>query len=101
MMTGHITVKRYDYPERTRRYRNGETHTIPAFFESYYFWNGKEIAYYNSRNDTLFLSTARLGRSREDYFERMKKAPKPEMWADLTEFLGITENTRLSEYFNL
>ena len=101
-MTGNITVKRRDYPERVRTLRSGRTRVIPAHYECTYYWKGKEIAYYVSREDVVYLKTDYLGRGKGlSYFERMKTSEDPEMWADLVQFLKINSDTKLSEYFNI
>ena len=101
-MTGSITVKRHDYPERIRHLRNGSTRIIPACYECVYYWNGKEIAYYASREDVVYLKTDYLGRGENlSYFERMRASEDPEMWADLVQFLKINSGTKLRGYFNI
>ena len=101
-MTGKITVKRHDYPERIRHLRNGSTKVIPAYYECIYYWNDKEIAYYVSREDVVYLKTDYLGRGKDlRYFGRMKASNDPGMWADLVQFLKINSDTKLSEYFNI
>ena len=97
-----IEVKRHDYPQRTRKHRNGSMTIIPAFFEAYYFWNGIEVAHYNSLDDVLYLNTDYLSMGRGlSYQERMKQAPNPDMWEDLIACLNIDENTKLSGYINV
>ncbi len=102
-MTGKITVKRYEHKERTRKLPNGQVVVAaPASNESYYYWNGKEIAHYRSRDDRIGLNSDYLSRdTKASYMDRMKKSKYPEMWADLVEFLNVDENTRLTEYFNV
>ena len=103
-MTGSITVKRHDYPERTRivNRRTGKTVIIPAFYECHYYWNGNEIAFYNSRDDVLYLNTAHLSRGKSlSYFERMRASEGPEMWVDLVQLLKINSGTKLRGYFNI
>ncbi len=101
-MTGHFDVKRYDYAERNYRLLNGTTKTVPAHYECYYYWNGKEFAHYKSRDDMIYLNSNYLGRDRNlSYIERMKSSDYPEVWAHFAEMLKITENTALCEYFNI
>lgn len=100
-MTGCITVKRTDHPERTRTVnrKTGKTVVVPAHYECWYYWNGKEIAHYTSTDDIVYLRTDYLARPLSlPYAERMEKAPCPEMWADLVAFLDINKDTALSEY---
>lgn len=88
-MTEVIRVQRIDYPAHTRTInrRTNKTVTVPARYECYYYWNGEEIAYYRSDDNTVYLRTDYLGKPiSRDYMGRMKKAPRPEMWADLSSF---------------
>lgn len=94
-----ITVKRRDHKARPFTTRAGTPRTIPAHYECYYYWNGMEIAHYTSQDDTIYLRTDYLARPLSlPYTERMAKSKYPEMWAELTAFLKINEDTRLSEY---
>lgn len=68
-------------------------------YECYYRWNGKEIAWYNSKEDVVYLKDSMLsGNYKKSYFERMKESKFPEAFKELVEFLSIDENTKLSEY---
>lgn len=101
-MTGKITVKRYDYPEKKKVLRSGKIRTTLAHSVSYYYWNGVEIAYQCSHNDRLCLNSKYLARGRDkSYFCRMKNSNHSTMWADLCEFLSVTDNTLFAEYFNV
>ena len=101
-MTGKITVKRYNYPEKTVTLKNGRTRTAQAHSESFYYWNGIEVAHYWSRNDRLGLNSQYLARGIDkSYFWRMKNSNHSTMWADLCEFLSISNDTHLTEYFNV
>ena len=87
-----ITTKRFDYKEK--KYRNK---VVPAFYEIYYFWNGKNIAWFSSKDNTLYLNTRMLGNDFEkSYFERMNESKYKEAFEELIEFIHIKEETKLS-----
>ena len=92
-----ITTKRFDYKEK--KYRNK---VVPAFYEIYYFWNGKNIAWFSSKCNTLYLNTRMLGNDFEkSYFERMNESKYKEAFEELIEFIHIKEETKLSEFMNM
>ena len=100
-MNGIITVIRDDYPKRTVRLHGNEK-IIPAWYECRYFWDGQEIAWYNSRDDVLYLKTKYLMPDfKKSMIERMKGSSTPEMWQDLVTFLKIDKNTKMSEYTSI
>ena len=91
-MKGKITVDRNDILYRRNR---------KIGYRSHYYWNGIEIANYTSDNDTVYLNASYLDRDRNsNYMERMENSKNKDMWNDLIEFLDITKDTKLSEYFN-
>ncbi len=97
-MTGRIAVKRIDHPEHTST-RHRKTITIPAHYKCYYYWNGMEVAWYDSVKDTVYLKTELLGHDfKKPMLERMKTSTYAHIWADLTEFLNINQDTQLGEY---
>ena len=92
-----ITTKRFDYKEK--KYRNK---VVPAFYEIYYFWNGKNIAWFSSKYNTLYLNTRMLGNDFEkSYFERMNESKYKEAFEELIEFIHINEETKSSEFMNM
>lgn len=92
-----ITTKRFDYKEK--KYRNK---VVPAFYEIYYFWNGKNIAWFSSKGNTLYLNTRMLGNDfKKSYFERMNESKYKEAFEELIEFIHIKEETKLSEFMNM
>ena len=92
-----ITTKRFDYKEK--KYRNK---VVLAFYEIYYFWNGKNIAWFSSKDKTLYLNTRMLGNDFDkSYFERMNESKYKEAFEELIEFIHIKEETKLSEFMNM
>lgn len=99
-----ITVQRTDYKERTiTNRRTGKViKTIPAHYECRYLCDGKEIAWYDSKDNVVYLRTDYLAKPfSAPYEERMKNSKYVAMWNELIEFLNINKDTRLSEYTNL
>lgn len=90
-----IEVKRQDYPARTDRAGN----TIPAHFECYYMADGKQIAHYTSRNDTLYLRTDYIGTEwSKSPYERALECSHREDYKYLFAMLGADGTTKMSEY---
>lgn len=92
-----ITTKRFDHKEM--KFRNK---TIPAFYECYYYWNGKKIAWYSGRDNTLYLNTRMLGNDfKKSYFERTKESKYKEAFEELVDFFHIDESAKLSEFMDM
>jgi hypothetical protein len=92
-----ITTKRFDYKEK--KYRNK---VVPAFYEIYYFWNGKNIAWFSSKDNTLYLNARMLGNDfKKSYFERMNESKYKEAFEELVNFLSLDRASKLSEFMNM
>lgn len=92
-----ITTKRFYHKEM--KFRNEVVH---AFYEIYYFWNGKKIAWFSSKDNTLYLNTRMLGNDfKKSYFERMNESKYKEAFEELIEFIHIKEETKLSEFMDM
>ena len=92
-----ITTTRFDNNEK--KFRNK---VVPASYEIYYFWNGKQIALFNSEDDTLYLNAWMLGNDfKKSYFERMNESKYKEAFEELIEFIPIEEETKLSEFMDM
>lgn len=93
-----ITVKRFDYDER--KFKSGKI--IPAFYECYYYWNGKKIAEYNSRENVVYLNTRMIGNDfKKSYFERMNESKYKEAFEEFVDFLSLDRAAKLSEFMDM
>lgn len=93
-----IEVKRFDYKER--KFKNGKI--VPDFYECFYYQNGNKIAWYDSRESVIYLNSKMLTKDfTKPYFDRMKESKYCESFNELIEFLGIDENTKLSEFLDM
>lgn len=92
-----ITTKRFDNKEL--KFRNK---VVPAFYEIYYFWNGKKIALFNSKDNTLYLNTRMLGNDfKKSYSERMKESKYKEGFEELVDSLFLDRAAKLSEFMDM
>lgn len=65
-----------------------------------YFWNGKKIAKYDSKDGIIYLNSSLLGGDfQKTCFERMKESVYSEAFSELIKLLSINEETKLSEFF--
>lgn len=93
-----IKTKRFDYEER---YNKMGKLIHPKFYECFYYWNGREIAFYDSRKGILYLNTKLLNKDfKLSYFERMNDTKFKEGFDELIDLLGINKDTKLSEFLN-
>lgn len=102
-----IKVKREDYPAHTFR---GVKY--PARFTCRYFFEGREIANYDSKDDIIYLNsdlldtlkdgTRNRDRARWDKpkFERALDCKYADAFKELFEMLGADETTQFSEFMN-
>lgn len=96
-----IDVKRVDYPERVFHLRNGKEKVRPASYEVRYFYNGKEIAWYYSTDDVLYLKTCYLERDwNKTVYERAISGSMAEIFEYLFDMLKVTRESCLSEYMS-
>lgn len=102
-----IEVKRTEYPERVIHYRGGRIppKTVPAHYVCYYKFGGRQIAYYDSRDDCIYLNSRIIDRladgtrKREGkVYDRALRCGMAEAYKELFEMLGADEKTRMSEY---
>lgn len=92
-----ITTKRFDHKEM--KFRNK---VVPAFYEIYYFWNEKKIAWFSSKDNTLYLNTRMLGNDfKKSYAERMKESKYKEAFEELVDFLSLDRAAKLSEFMDM
>ena len=97
-----IQVKRYDYEEKTIHYKDGRVRVIPKHHECYYYYNGVEIATYESKDDVLYLKTKYIERNRnKSDYERALNGTYKEAYQYLFNMLGVDKTSRLSEYMNM
>ena len=98
-----IEVKRTDYQQKViRNKRNGKERIIPAHYECRYLCNGKEIAYYDSRDDVLYLKTDLIGHDfKRSEYDRAMACKYSEAYRHLFQMLGADKTTRMSEYTSL
>ena len=98
-----IEVKRFDYPARDVKRRDGKiVKTIPARYTVRYHYQGKEIAFYESQHDVLYLrSELTLHDWSQTLYKRALAGKYKEVFGYLFDMLGVDETTRLSEYTNL
>ena len=97
-----IQVKRYDYDEKTIHYKDGRVRVIPKHHECYYYYNGMEIATYESKDDVLYLKTRCIERDRtKSDYRRALDGQFKEAFGYLFAMLGVDENSRLSEYMSM
>ena len=94
-----IEVKRHEYPERTKR----DGTIIPAHYECCYYNEGKrQIAYYRSKDDTLYLNTDCIGNDwKKTEYERALNCSLKEDYKYLFDMLGADKTTKMSEFFDL
>lgn len=93
-----VEVKRRDYPQRMGR--NGKE--IPASFECKYIAGGKVIAYYESKQDTLYLKTDYIGTDwSKSPYERALSCERKEEYKYLFNMLGADNTSKISEYTNI
>mgnify|MGYP007123348949 CR=1 FL=1 len=93
-----FTVKRFDHDER--KFKSGKI--IPAFYECFYYWNGKKIAWYSGRDNTLYLNTWMLGNDfKKSYAERMKESKYKEAFEELVNFLSLDRAAKISEFMDM
>lgn len=99
---GEIREDRVTWPEGRKAIVNGRRQTMPEYRESWYSWHGRELAWYDGKDDVLYLRTDLLapGGGR-DYMRRMAEGMCRQGFADLAELLGIDADTRLSEYTSM
>ena len=96
-----IEVKRTDHQEIVRRSRKtGEViEVIPARYECSYRYNGREIAHYYSRDDTMALMTDLIGHDfKKSVYERAITCKHKDAYIELFQMLGIDRTTHLTEY---
>lgn len=92
-----ITTKRFNHKEL--KFRN---EVVPAFYEIYYFWNGKKIAWFSSKDNTLYLNTMMLGNDfKKSYSERMKESKYKEGFEELVDSLSLDRAAKLSEFMDM
>lgn len=92
-----ITTKRFDYKEKQHRNK-----VIPASYKIYYFWNGKKIAEFNSKDNILYLNTRMLGNDfKKSYTERMKESKYKEAFEELVDSLSLDRAAKLSEFMDM
>lgn len=92
-----ITTKRFDYKEKQPRNK-----VIPASYKIYYFWNGKKIAEFNSKDNILYLNTQMLGNDfKKSYTERMKESKYKEAFEELVDSLSLDRAAKLSEFMEM
>ena len=87
-----IEVKRKDYKRR-----NGY-----ECYECRYFYNGKEIAWYTSADDTLYLKTDYIGMNfKKPEYVRACECKYSEAYKYLFEMLSVDSTSKLSEYTSI
>lgn len=92
-MDSIIQVKRYEYPATKRR---------PACFECHYYSGGREIAWYHSFNDRLYIKTDLIGHDfKKPAFTRALTSPYKREYEYLFNMLGVDETTVLNEYTSI
>ena len=98
-----ITVKRTDYEAKTfRNKRTGRTRLVPSHYECRYIYDGKEIAFYESRDDVLYLKTDYIGSDfKRSEYDRALTSKYSEAYSYLFQMLNCDSTTRMSEYTNL
>lgn len=92
-----MTEKRNEYPERTVHYKNGGTKFIPAHYEIHYIADdGKEIAWYRSKDDVIYLKTAYISKEfKKAYSERIIGSRYEKEYEKL-----IKKYSKVSEYMS-
>ena len=99
-----IEVKRTDYPKfEVKNRKTGKViKTIPKRYVCEYFYGGREIAMYESQNDTLYVKTSLTLRdwSKSIYY-RAVNGTYAEAYKELFDMLNVDEKTSMSEYTNL
>jgi hypothetical protein len=105
----YIEVERRDYPARKIKYRYGRIKEVPARYEVVYKHNGKEIASYDSRYDTIYINDdyadqgVKTDRKSWDEwcqktpYEKAITCPNHEVYEYLFAMLKVDETTHLSE----
>lgn len=95
-----IDVKREDYPELNFK------GVIPAHYKCIYRYNGRKIAFYNSREDCLYLNSDYIDRRKDGArdrsgatYTRAMNCKLAEAYEELFAMLGVDEKTHLSEFF--
>lgn len=93
-----ITKKKFEYKERILC--NGKI--IPAHFECHYYWNGKIFAYYESRENVIYLNSRMLDKNFNDPYEkRIQNSKYRESFDELFKQLLVDEQTRFSEFLDM
>ena len=101
-----IVVKRNDYKEHIFR-----GIVRPAYYECEYFFEGRKIAFYDSRDDTLYLNSDFIDRDKEGKRDRARRDETAynralsckiaEAYKELFAMLGCDSETHFSEYIDL
>ncbi len=90
-----VDVARRNYPERTGR--NGKV--IPASYECRYLYEGREIAWYDSKTDCLYLRTDCIGCDfKKSVYDRAVSCKFQDGYKYLFDMLGADKTARMSEY---
>lgn len=94
-----IDVRRYDHKEATNK-RTGAV-TLP-WYECYYYYNRKELAWYDSREDILRLNSNYLSKDKATEYERALKSERfSGAYKYLFDMLNADKETNMSEYMNI
>ena len=98
-----IEVKRTNFAKRELHdNRTGKVmRVVPEFYECRYYHNGREIAWYNSKDDCIYLKTRLIGTDfKKTPYERALSCPMKDVYAYLFEMLGADATSKMSEYFS-
>lgn len=103
---GHgITVRRWDTEARDIHYKNGRVEHKPASFEEHFMYGGRELANRGSRDEYLYLNSDLLARSKKTggaaTYECALAGPQKAAYKALFKILGITKESKLSEFINI
>lgn len=100
-----IKVKRWDCEERTVTMKNGKTKTIPARWEEHFFFGGRELANRSCTDEYLYINSDCIARGEKvggrNTYESALKGTKADAFKSLFEILGITKDSKLSEFMNV
>lgn len=95
-----VELKRYDYPERISK-KTGKVIST-EHYEIYFYVNGIEFAWYDSKEDVLFLNSKYLGDVFNlTYSERIENCKYKNEFEQILNKFEFTENTKLSEYCSM
>lgn len=97
-----VDVIRKDYPAKTWIDKRGNEHYKPAHYFCDYVYRGREIAYYCSTDDVLYLNSECIDKNYKDKtFNRALNGSYSSAYKYLFELLKVDENTTISEFLNI